>query len=129
MKTGIRMIAFALIASIALLIMMSVMGRMNRSEELQRELSNTVESTLEHLMLEKTYGIADTQEFLADFMQALCYGLVTDSDVQVDVMGVDLEQGLLSVRVTECFKHPNGRDGKVSCERTVVLEHPAEQGI
>ena len=55
------------------------------------------------------------EEFVADFCQALLERVhagsadATDDHltIQVDVMGIDVEKGLLSVAVKETFTHPN----------------------
>lgn len=128
MKTGIRMIAFALIASIALLIVMSVMGRMNRSMEVKSNLSSAVEETVENLAVKK-YAVSDMEEYLADFNEALMDFIDTDSEITVQVAGADTEKGILAVKVTETFAHPNGRTGTVSCERVVIFNRLEEEGL
>ena len=74
------------------------------------------------------YTIADPQEYVTAFIQALSVSLGSDikSDIQVDVMGVDMEKGLLSVRVTEKPEDSIGMIGAVSCERTVVLDRQTD---
>ena len=51
--------------------------------------------------------------------------LDTDSDIKVERTNVDLERKMMGVKVTETFDHPNGRQGSVTCERTVILD-PSE---
>ena len=58
-------------------------------------------------------------------MEDLAAGLDTDSDIKVEITNVDLERKMLGMKVTETFYHPNGRQGSVTCERTVILD-PSE---
>ena len=52
--------------------------------------------------------------------------LDTKSDIIIDIMGVDQEKGILSLKVTEKFSYLNGKNGSVSCDRTVVFEKGKE---
>ena len=121
MKNIVTIISCTLIGAITLAIVMSVSGRMNRSMEVKSNLPSAVEETVENLSLKK-YSIADIEEYLADFTATLSDFIDTDSELTVSVAGADIERGILSVKVTETFVHPNGRTGTVSCERTVLLE-------
>lgn len=43
------------------------------------------------------------------------------------VMAADEEKGLLSIKVIEHYKHLNGNDGQVSCDKTVIFNQTPEQ--
>ena len=62
-------------------------------------------------------------------VEALAVSLDAASDIKVDVLGCDMEKGLLSVRVTAEYFHPNGKVGSVTCERTAVLEKISQEEI
>lgn len=126
MKTGIRGIALAMMLVIVLMTVMAVTGRMNRSMEVRSNLSSVVEETVENMAVE-TYEIADVQEYVADFTEALSDSLDTDARVIVTVSAADKEKGILNLSVKEEFLHPNGRQGSVSCERAVILNGLAEE--
>lgn len=42
-------------------------------------------------------------------------------------MAADEEKGLLSIKVIEHYKHLNGNDGQVSCDKTVIFNQTPEQ--
>lgn len=126
MKTGIRGIALAMMLVVVLMTVMVVTGRMNRSMEVRSNLSSAVEETVENMAV-KTYEIADVQEYVADFTEALSDSLDTDARVIVTVSAADKEKGILNLSVKEEFLHPNGRQGSVSCERAVILNGLAEE--
>lgn len=124
MKNIVLVITSAIIGVLTLAIVMTVGGREVRSMDINSNLPAAVEQTVANLA-ERKYTIADRNEYLADFMEDLAVGLDTDSDIKVEITNVDLERKMMGVKVTETFDHPNGRQGSVTCERTVILD-PAE---
>lgn len=127
MKNVAVIVVSTLIWTVGLLIVMSVSGRMNRSMELKSGLPSIVEETVANMTLKKRYSIGNTNEFLADLTTDLSVQLDTNSAILVEVAGKDVEKGLLSVRVTEEFKHPNGKPGMVTEERLVLFNRLEEQ--
>lgn len=121
MKNIVMIIVSALLGIITLTIVMTVSGRMNRSMELQSGLPSVIEETVANMAVNKNYSINNANEYAADLAENLSLQLDADSDITVEVMKADKEKGILSVRVTADFHHPNGNPGKVQCERTVVL--------
>ena len=59
--------------------------------------------------------------FLADLVSSLSVRLDSNSGIAVNILKCDKDSGILSVRVTESFTHPNGKPGTVTCDRNVVL--------
>lgn len=122
MKNIILIFTYVVIGALTLGIIVSAMGREARNVELQSNLSNAVEESLANAMEEKNYTIADQNEFLADVTENITEALDTNSTVDVKVMKVDLNKGLLSMRVVESFNYVNGKTGSVKCDRTVVFD-------
>lgn len=126
MKNVAVIVVSTLIWTVGLLIAVSVSGRMNRSMELKSGLPSIVEETVANMTSKKRYSIGNTNEFLADLTTDLSVQLDTNSAILVEVAGKDVEKGLLSVRVTEEFKHPNGKPGTVTDERLVLFNRLEE---
>ena len=122
MKNVILIFTYVVIGALTLGIIVSAMGREARNVELQSNLSNAVEESLANAMEEKNYTIADQNEFLADVTENITEVLDTNSTVDVKVMKVDLNKGILSLRVVESFNYVNGKTGSVKCDRTVVFD-------
>lgn len=122
------MIAVTLVTAIviAVLIIFTSNGRAAREEEMSQSLAEAVESSLNEVFLDNTYSIRNTQEFVADFLQYMSIKLSSNSNVTVNVVGIDYEKGLVSMEITGTFKHPNGNDGIVSVQKTVLLEQTEE---
>ena len=105
---------------------MAVSGRMNRSMELKSNLPSAAEGTAENLLTKK-YDVTDKAQLEADFLETLADTLDSDSDIRLKVNAADTAKQLLSVSVKEEFKHPNGKDGTVSYDRTVIVNKLKEE--
>lgn len=127
MKNVAMIIVSVVIGIVALASVMTITGRTDRQMELSSNLPSAVEETLNALFTKKQYQIADEEEFIADFRENLAKVIDSDCDITVDVAGLDVQKGCLSVRVTAEYKHPNGEPGSVTCERTVVFDRNMEE--
>lgn len=121
MKIVVRSVVLTLIGAVVLLILMTVTGRMNRSMEVRSDISGVTENTVENGIISQTYSIHNEQEYISDFIENLSYLLDTNSDIVVNIEKTDMQKGLLSVKVTEEFEHPNGKIGTVSEERISIF--------
>ena len=105
-------------------------GRSNREMELTDNLPAAVEETVSELMEEKNYDITSENEMIADMVEDLSRKLDSNSDITVNIENIDVTKGLMSIKVVASYQHPNGKEGSVSCERTVVFnklqDDPAE---
>ena len=126
MKLIIRAIVTTCIAGVIFLTIMAVSGRMNRSMELKSNLPSAAEETAENLLAKK-YDVADKSQLEADFLETLAYAIDSDSNIRLKVNAADKEKQLLSVSVTEEFKHPNEKPGTVSYDRTAVVNKLQEE--
>lgn len=100
---------------------MTSAGRSNREMELADNLPAVVEETVSELMEEKKYDITSENEMIADMVEDLSGKLDSDCDITVNIENIDREKGLMSVDVVAEYHHLNGKEGKVTCERTVVF--------
>lgn len=105
----------------------AVEGRTGRKVEVQNNLATAVEDTLTNMALTKKYSVGNVDEYLADFTEDLACSLDTKSDLKVEVSKADMEKGVLSIKVTEKFKHPNGNEGSVSLKKTVILDKEEQE--
>lgn len=130
MKFIMKVVMACAVTVFALAISFTICGRGARTVELKDNLAGAAESTVENLVSEKGYAIANRNEFLADFIEDISYDMVTDSTVSVKVMALDIEKGLLSVRVEEKYKNPNGKESIIPYTSTVIynktIEHELE---
>lgn len=122
MKQAVYGVVVGMILILTVGIVLTVNAKKTRRGDMDNALSISVENAVETTMREKSYTIADNEEFIADFTENLLLQISNDADMEIQVAGVDYEKGLLSVKVIEHFTHPNGNEGKNECETTVVFE-------
>lgn len=100
---------------------MTSAGRSNREMELADNLPAVVEETVSELMEEKKYDITSENEMIADMVEDLSGKLDSDCDITVNIENIDKEKGLMSVNVVAEYHHPDGKVGRITCERTVIF--------
>lgn len=134
-----KQVVFGVVAGFIVILcavaVLTVEGRSNREHELKQALSAAVDETMQNVCVTHKYDVKDSDEFAADFCQALLERISTGTgehqdgnlSIQVNVLEADPDRGLLSVAVTETFTHPNGKVGKVKCNSTAVLEREKEK--
>lgn len=135
MKQIIFGMAAGCIVILCAVAILTVEGKSSRENELKHALSAAVEETMENLCTTQKYTVENQEEFIADFCQSLLQRIHVGTEesrdenlaVEVNVTGVDLEKGLLSVAVTETFTYPNGNIGEIHCSSTAILEQEAER--
>lgn len=121
MKNAVLLISLAITTMLTLTILNTIYGRMDRKMELESNLSSVVEETLEDMVLESAYSDEDMDSFVGRFAKSLFSAMDRTSDVTIDVLQCDMEKGILSVRVTLSYIHPNESVGKIACEKHVIL--------
>lgn len=130
MKQIVVLFSVFFLGVITIVSVMASGGRSNREMELADNLPAAVEETVSDLMEEKNYDITSENEMIADMVEDLSRKLDSNSDITVNIENIDVAKGLMSIKVVASYQHPNGKEGSVSCERTVVFnklqDDPAE---
>ena len=128
MKKIISGSIFVFLGVLFLLILLTYVGRSSRKTETDTALAEAIDTSLASIFTNRTYTTeADTDEFIADFLEALLLQVESDSNVKVSILEADPEKGILSVEVTETYRHPNGNMGTVSAVRTVIFDREEEK--
>lgn len=122
MKQFIHGIVLFAVFAATIFMVVTLNGRRQRSEETAETLSAAIETTVQSLLNEGTYSVEDDEEFIADFIQALCVQLNSDTDVEINILRADAKKGLLSVEVKAIYRHPNGKEGVLTCYRTILFD-------
>lgn len=119
--------ACGLVSLFVFVMMLTLYGRAARQDETKAMLSQAIDSSLANAMQGRDDTIQEKEAFVADFLKALLIQANSDSDITVSVLEADYEQGILSVEITEKFRHPNGNTGSVSEVRTVIFDKAKEE--
>ncbi|HAX50345.1 hypothetical protein [Muricomes intestini] len=100
-------------------------NRTMRKNELESSLGAAMKQSMKILKIHSTYDPGtspEADELAADFIQGFLMKITSNSDFTIEILGMDVEKGLLDVRVTEKYKQIIGY-GKISCRKTVILEN------
>lgn len=108
-------------------IALTIQGRTLRSTEAEHALAESVDGALSNLMENNVYPVGSEDLFAADLLQALLAQTNSTSDLTVSVLEADFVHGILSVEITEKYRHPNGREGTVSACRTVIFDRDIQE--
>lgn len=125
MKNIIIGAASFLIAILLIMVVYTVQGRETRNEEIQDGLSGAMTAAGEQMKETGAYG--SDKAFAAAFTENLMQQMDSVSDVTVSILEADSEKGIISAEVTQTYQHPNGKEGKTSCMRTLVLDRENEE--
>lgn len=119
--------ACGLVSIFVIVMMLTIFGRSARQDETEYILAQAIDSSLSDVMKGRNGDIEENEDFVADFLKTLLIQANSDSDITVSVLDADYKQGILSVEITEKFKHPNGNTGSVSQVRTVIFDKAEER--
>lgn len=123
MKHAVYGVVLGLILILFVAIGVTVQGRAVRADEAEETLAEAIEATANLLFSgNKVYTIDNNEEFVADFLKELSLQLGSDSKLSVDVVKADYDRGMLSIKITENYSHPNGKEGTVEAYKTVIYD-------
>lgn len=123
--------AIAIYTIVSCLSIYSISGRRN---EVENSVSTVLKQNLEKYYVTQTktlteegiivekhrqYSDSEVETFVK---QDIISQLRSDSKVSVSVYACDMEQGILSVGVTEKFYMPNGMEKTIQCSKTIIVE-------
>ena len=101
-----------------LLIGLNILFVQTQKNELEKQVSRIVKNTLEN---EYQKGEDSFVEQMLE--QELVEVLSTErSRLEIEVQGIDLEKGFLSVKVTKHVEMLNGREKTIMVEKTAIME-------
>lgn len=124
MKNAIIGATILVVTLLLSMIHMSVTTEDVRQYELDTSLNSAIKTTMEVAKTKNAgYTIDTVEEFLDEFNKNLLSKISTDSEIEVLVMGVNLEEGLLDIKVISRFKYPTGADGEVTSRKTVIFDN------
>ncbi len=124
MKNGVMLLLSGVIGILMLAIVMTICGNMNRSVELQGNLSTAMESTMKNY---PEYNVARSdEELLAECIEGMAVAVDSDMEITVEVYQADAQKKILSLRTVGKYMHPNGMEGETEWERTVIYEKKGE---
>ena len=125
MKNGVMLLVSGAIGILVFAMVMTICGHMDRSTELQENLSTAVEGALQGAV--HGNAIKNDHALLAECIGRMAVALDADTDMVIDVFGIDSKKGILALRMSGAYIHPNGMNGSTEWERVVIREEGAEK--
>lgn len=123
MKTSVFGIGLMYISVIVIIIILTITGRTNRQSEVNNSLQISVEAAVADTLNDRTYTVNDSQELVSDILQSLESTIgTTNGSIQAKIDKVDKEKGIAFLTVTESYSNPNGKPGKVSYTKKIVMD-------
>lgn len=113
------------IAATILLVTLSLISIENkyiRGDELNKAVASAVKQTVQISQIDNQKEIRNNDEMVAEFVNILCSDMTSDTDLQIDVMGVDYKEGLLDVKVTGSFTYLNGKKENIIVRKTAIYD-------
>ena len=101
---------------------LSIGDRTTRTRKLDDTAAEVAECVLSSIMEDPEGAVCDKGELGSAIETMIVERLGEDGDIAVTVTGFDEAKGILSFRVDESFTYPNGRHGRLSTEKTILLE-------
>lgn len=126
MKNVIMMLVSGMLGVLVLAIVMTVCGKMNRSVEVQSSLSSAVEMTVERMVPKGDTSQYTGETAVAECMECMAAAMDTDSDAVLHIYQADAGKGILAMKFTEAFDHPNGMTGETDWERVAIYNRVQE---
>lgn len=128
MKNMVMMFVSGMLGILFLAIVMTICGRMNRSIEVQSNLSSAVEMSVEQMVsVDESEGF-DANEAVVECIESVAAAMDTDSEMTVKVYEADAEKGVLAIKAIEQFLHPNGKTGTTEWQRIAIYNRRKETG-
>lgn len=125
MKNAVMILVSGILGVLTLAVVMTIGGSMNRRAEVQGNLSSAMEMTVAQMTEKVNTSYAD-KAAVAQSIACMAAAMDTDSDVTVQVYQADMQKGVLSMKFTENFRHPNTKTGVAEWERTVICNKVKE---
>lgn len=118
MKNMILGLIGIFISFYTLLIGLNILFVQTQKNELEKQVSRIVKNTLENEYRKGEESFVE-QMLLQEIKDVLSTG---GSRLEIDIQGIDLEKGFLSVKVTKYVEMLNGKEKAIVVEKTAIME-------
>lgn len=130
MRSASILFVTILLGILTVVMVITMGGRMNRSTEIRSNIASAAEDTVSAAKMKENYTVTNNQEMLSDFAESMSMAMDSNGTLEMKVMGVDSDKGMLSVNVNEKFTNPNGNAGLIKDDgKTVILNKLTEEKL
>lgn len=104
------------------LIIMSTNAKTVRKTEIENALSDAIETALKLTKEDVAYAPQSNDELIADFKEAFFMQIESSTNIQINILAVDYQKGILFVEAIGTFKYPNGQEGSVAVVKKGIVD-------
>lgn len=122
MRQAIIIIGIIIIIFMTTISVISINTKLTRKDELDIAVSVAVQQTVKYSKPSGEERISSNEDMMASFVKNLALNLSSDSNVTVQFHGVDYENGILSVTVTESFDYITGKEERIKVRKTAIYD-------
>lgn len=122
MRQAIIIIGMIIIIFMSAISIISINTKSTRKDELDIAVSAAVQQTVKYSKPSEEKRMNSNDNMMASFVKNLALNLNSDSNITVQFHGVDYENGLLSVTVTESFNYITGKEEKIKVSKTAIYD-------
>ena len=124
MKKIVTSLAVIVAFVFSILIVYTMSGREYRENEITQSTIAAMESAMKILSDANKYKPVSNEEFEAAYISAFLESVDSKNEkYSMNIVTADYQTGLLRAEVVVDYKHPNGNEGSVSVDRTMILEN------
>ena len=130
MRSAATFFVTIIVGILTIVMVITMTGRMNRSTEIRSNTDSAAEDTVSVAKVTEKYTVSNNHEMLSDFAESMSMAMDSNGALEMKVMGVNFDKGLLSVNMNEKFTNPNGNAGLIKDSgRTVILNKLTEDQV
>lgn len=115
--------AFLFMAITLVVIICMDMGSSAVRDTETAEMANNSTYNAIRVMANGTYDVDSMDDLVAEAIKEIVLSKETNSDIKVQVLGVDAENGMIDLNIIQTINHANGKVTKSEERRTVILEN------
>jgi hypothetical protein len=106
---------------VVIMIQSTVNLEMRKKESLDNAMSAALYQTMSEVVEQESYGIRNTNQMVAAFLQAMIVRMDADMDLTVKVHQVDYVRGEMDVEAIGIYELPNHKNKKISVRRKIAF--------
>lgn len=91
-------------------------------ESIENAMSAAMYQTMSEVMEQDSYGIRNSNQMAAAFLQSMIYRINEDIDLTVKIHQVDYERGKMDVEAIACYELPNHKNKSISTRRQIAFD-------
>ena len=120
MQLSIRL-SFLFLTCVLLLLVITDMNGTNVKKNETNTLANI--ASYQSVLSSKDENMTE-EKMIQEAVKQIVYNKESDSDIKIQVLGIDAENGMIDLNVIQTIHHANGQTSTTEERRTVILDDP-----